>query len=331
MNIETVLSHAPMIGFIILGLGVNYLLLRYKRKHDLNEWMQRLTRDAGRAATDEDFRRRELAATEAELARYATPETITPVKRNQEVYMQTFPKFIWVVGIAAMVITFMGLFLPRQEGRGNWEIYVGPGLLAVTGLLLLLTEKVRSSYGRVQMLNRKYLLHKAANESEKLLPVMEEILLYYPLVPGLRLEHADQLARANRMDEAIEAVKLAEEMAPNNADLKIVEMSFQLRAGRLAKAEIILKQLWDMPLSLSDPRRELFAAAMDLRRGNEKGAEENLEKAVELDKAFSEKFLSLDQTLSALNAFAGERGIFSGNDEGGEEEAEADGGENDRV
>lgn len=321
MDMETFLAHAPILAYAAVGVAVSYLFLRYKRRNDLNDWMRRLTQDATRAAGDEEYRLRELEATETELAKFPVPESIVPVKRNQEVYMQTLPKFIWVMGTGAIVITFMGLFMPRAEGRANWEIYAGPALLAVSVLLLLVTEKVRSSYGRVQMLNRKYLLYKAGNELEKLLPVMREILEYYPLVPGLRLENADQLAKSGRLDDAIAEVKKAQEMAPDNADLKIIEMSFQLRNGQLAKAELILKQLRDMPLTLSDPRRELFAAAMDLRRGNDKGAEENLRQAIELDKAFSKKFLPLDPTLADLNALAEKLDVFA-EDEDAEEDGE---------
>lgn len=275
---EQYMQYAPMVVYGVCALGVVYFLMMYKRKHDLRAWLGQLRQTAARAGEDESFRKEKLAETEAELAKFPTPDEVVPVKRKHEAYLQMLPKFMFVVGCCGVFFLFMGLFRPRAEGQRNWEIYTGPALLLFTGYMWFFLERIRPNYSRVQQMNRKYLLQKAGNDADSL-GTLTEILQYYPGVPELWMEKADSLANSQRMDEAIDAIRQAVSLAPQNIDLAIVEVSFLLRKGAAEDAEKALDNVWNLKKAPSDPRPDLYGAAIALRQGNVEKALEHGEKA----------------------------------------------------
>lgn len=333
MDIDFIQKHIPQIIYGLVAAGVMYLLIRYRKKNDLTAWLQNLRANAARAVKDEAFRKRELADAEAEIAKYPVPGTVVPIKCNHEAFLQILPKLLFMICFSGVFFTYMGLFPQGDPGKGNWEIYVGPALLLLTGLAVVKLELIRANYGRVQQMNRKYLLQKAGQDPDRH-NTMVKILEYYPGVSQLWLEHADQLAASGRMDEALAAIKKAREISPDNMDMMVVELSFLLRADRLADAERSLKALSGLARSDSDPRLELYTAALNLRQNEVRKAEKNLKEALDRDRRFCETILPLDQALVAACALAKKEGLVEDPDAPGQPTVETavtdvDGGEED--
>lgn len=304
------LQYAPMIVFGLAGLGVVYFLLVYRRKNDLRVWLHNLRQMAERAGGDEAFRKEKLAEIESELAKLPVPETIVPVKRKHEASLQTLPTFMFVVGACGVFLFFMGIFRPHPEGRGNWEIYAGPICLAVVALAYAYLERIRPNYSRVQRMNCKYLLQKAGDDPAAL-DTLTGILEYYPGVPQLWMEKADALASGGRIDEAVEAIKRAVALAPRDLDLSVVEVSFHLRKGSLDDAEKALENVWNLKKVPTDPRPDIYAAAIALRRDDTEKAFEHGERAVGLDRDFLQRFFPRDEGLRDIEKFLRARKAFS--------------------
>lgn len=299
---EQYMHYLPMVAYGLCGLGVVYLLITYKRKHDLRDWLNQLRHIAAKASENEAYRKEKLAEAETELAKYPVPESISPVQRKHEAYLQMLPKFMFVVGSCGVFLLFMGLFRPHPEGTSNWEIYVGPACLLFTAYMYFFLERIRPNYARVQQMNCKYLLQKAGNDPESL-GTLCEILEYYPGVPQLWMEKADALANDNKLDDAIDAIRHAVALAPQNIDLNIVEVAFHLRKGAAEDAEKALDTVWNLKKAPTDPRPDIYAAAIALRRGDEEKALKHGEKAAELDKDFLERFFPRDEALKEIEKF----------------------------
>ncbi len=293
---------APSIAGAAVALGIVFLLLRFRRKNDLQAWMKILRDKAERAATDPDFRDRELQEAEEQIAQYTPPEPAEPVKRKQEMYIQLLPKFLFLNGSGGALLTWIGLFQPPAHQETNWMLIIGLVLLAATGIVILLTARLRRHHAWLQQLNRKYLMQKAAGDENGLLATIDRILQYYPGVPELWLEKADQLSRFNRLDEALIAVEKARSLAPKSLDIAVVEISFMLRNNRLNDAERALKQLDEMEKAPSDPRAEIYRAQLALLRNELTKAKKHAEKAAELDASFTTRFLDREDSLKDLRS-----------------------------
>lgn len=301
-----------MLGAIVIGVGIVVFLFRYKKSRDFRSWVNRLRTDAAIAARDKDFRNAELEKVERELAEYPRPEPIVPGKRSHEVYIQAIPPFIWLNGMIGVFVTFMGLSHSPAEGERNWMLYLGPAVLVVVGVLILVLEKFRSSYMRVQLLNRKYMLVKAGERYAEALAILAEILEYYPNVPELHMEKADQCTKVEgRLDEAVDSVRRARELKPGGLDWAIVELSFLLRLGRTPEAGKLVKILPEFNPSPSDPRPEIYCAALELQNNDKKKAKKHLKKAMELDGEFIAEFLDRDPSLAEIKQFASETGVLA--------------------
>lgn len=310
MQLNNLPQYLPALAFAVCGCGVIYFLYRYSRKRDLRVWTETVQAAASRAAADEAFRRTELAAAEARLAALPAPATIVPIRRRHEILLQLLPKFVFVIGSTGVAFLFLGLFHYPPGKGSDWLNGVGGALVVMAGLLLLFSEKLQRDYERVRQLNRKYLLSKAGNDFPGMFEAMEELLNYYPAVPELWLEHADRLAKASRMDDALRAVRKARELSrPGQLDLAIVELSFLVRKGDAPGAEKMLAALSDMKPEASDPRPDMYAAALALLQKDRKKAEEHARKAMELDRHFVEKFLLRDETLKDVKALLRELAI----------------------
>ena len=101
-------------------------------------------------------------------------------------------------------------------------------------------------------------------------------------------------------------------------DMMVVELSFLLRADRLADAEQSLKALSGLPRADSDPRLELYTAALNLRQNEVRKAEKNLKEALDRDRRFCETILPLDQALVAACALAKKEGLVEDPDAPGQ-------------
>lgn len=322
MNISDLEKNFPQIIYGICAIGAIFWILRYRKSRDLAAWLQTLRQSAVRASKNKEYREAQLADAEAEIAKYPVPDSVTPIKRSHEMMLQVLPRFLFLLTFSGLFFTYMGLFPQGGEGRTNWELYVGPGLLALTAFAIVKLELVRRNYGRVQQLNRKYLLQKAGIDPARH-ETMRQVLEYYPGVAQLWLEHADQLAVSERMDDALAAIKKARELSPDSLDMAVVELSFLIRAGKTEKADEALKKIESMPRVETDPRAELYSAALYLKHNEIKKARKNLEKALELDRGFCESILPLDKSLADAYALACREGLLDSpeNDEEAEKTA----------
>ena len=307
MNVDALAANAPMILYALVAFAVIYLCHRYKKKNDLRAWLEELRSKAIHAGKDEVFRRAELADAEAELTRHPAPDVIVPVGKRVELYLHLLPKILFFTLSAGAAMVFVALFQPAREGEGRLLLYLGAASLLLSGALFLVLEKLRAGYTRVRQLNRKYLMQKAGGDFDNMFSTFDTILEYYPAVPELRLEEADQLARAGRMEDAVEAIEKATRLKPGNLDLTVVQLSFVLRKGDTEAAESILAALPEMKPLPSDPRPSLYAAALALRQNDREKAAEHLKKSLELDKNFTEMLLPRDETLAEVKRLAEEK------------------------
>lgn len=325
MNITQLQQQLPQIIFGICAIGALFWAMRYRKSRDLAGWLQELRRNAVRASKNDDFRRAELADAEAEIAKYPVPNPIESIKRRDEAVLQIVPKMLFMIVFGGLFFTYMGLFQPIPEGKSNWELYVGPGILLVAVALIIKLESFRRYYGRIQQINRKYLLQKAGMDPARH-QTMTEVLQYYPGVAQLWLEHADQYAVDGRLDDALAAIKKARELAPGNLDFLVVELSFLIRADKISEAEDALKQLEEAPRVESDPRFNLYAAAVFLKRNEVRKAKKSLEEALERDRPFSEGILPRDLSLAEVYALGLKEGLFEASeDEAAEDTASSTG------
>lgn len=310
MNLDSLVTQLPVIAYLVCAAGFLYFLHGYMRKNDLQAWLGGLKAAAIRAVGDEAFRREELADAEAQLAECPKPERVVPMRRNQEMFIHLLPKFLFIVGMAAVTILYFGLFHSAPEGQPNWTLYVGAALLLMTGVLFFLSEKMRTDYRRVRQLNRKYLLLKAGSDFPAMFAAIEEVLQYYPSVAELWLEYADRLAKAGRLDDAVKAIRSARDLSPGHLDLAVVELSFLIRKNDLAGADGILSAMAGMNPAPSDPRPAIYGAALALRRKNRGKAEELAAKAMRQDGAFVENFLLRDDTLAEVETVLRDKGFL---------------------
>lgn len=300
MDFATMSEKIPLLFLAAAAVGILVVLWRFRRTRDLQSWTKQMHADFAKAQNDETFRREQLAAAQTELAAYPRPAVVLTVKRHQELFLHTMPKTLFLLGVCGLGVTAVGLYRPVNELNRNWMIYLGPALLLVVGALLLLTERAWANYRRIQLLNRSYVLEKAGKEFGPMFEHLNEILEYYPRIPELWLEKADQLACAGRLDEALAAVKKAQELSPHSIDLKMVEVTYLLRNDDVNGAETALENLAGVKRAASDPRHELYSAALELRRGNREKAKEYAEKALALDSAFSKRLTGRDETLQGV-------------------------------
>lgn len=307
MEYEQILRYAAMIGCAALGLAISYLVYRYRQKYNLNTWIKQLQDDITKASGDESYRQAQLRETEAKLAEFHLPDPVQPITRNQEYYLQAVPKMLFWLGCGGAILTFLGLFQPRVEGARNWMIVAGPVFLATCGIVYLMMRSMRYHYSYLQLLNKKFLLLKAGNELEKSIPALKTLLEHYPSVPELWMEMSDQLAKAGRLDDALKAVNEAAKLAPNHVDVVMIELSLQIRRGALREAKDILDTLPNYKTLPTDPRQSLYTAALYLKKNEPAKALEAAKKALELDKKFSEKFVTLDPTLQDVDALLREK------------------------
>lgn len=292
--------NAPRVLFVLLGLAMLLAMRQYKRKNDVSAWMRDMYAKTTKAASDEAFRQAELADAEKKLAKYPVPNPVKPITNRQQIRIAAFPKFIFMTGLTSAVFLYFGLFetmLPPE--RVMWPVYVGWGFLALTLVLYILAEMTRPYYSRVQQINRKYLLQKAGGEKERF-ESLRQVLEYYPHLPELWLELGDQYAVSGQMDKAVDAIEKARTLAPDNMDLAIVLASFELRRKHRDKALKALDEAERLKKNPSDPRVEIYRAAVALQNNEKRKAEKLGEKALELDKEFTAKLVQKDDGLKDL-------------------------------
>lgn len=290
----------PMILGAIIGLGIVYLLLQYKRKNDIRLWMRELHARAVRAEKDGEFRRAELQDAEKLMAQYTPPEPPLPLTHRQEMILQLLPKFLFINGLGAVVLMWLGLFEPAPAGQFNYVFLIGSVLMGIVCVAIIATANLRRHHGWIQQLNRKYLMLKAEGDFNAMMPALDKILQYYPNVAQLWLEKADQLYRAEKVDDALAAIVKTRELAPNALDIAVIHSLWLMRAGKLNEAERILKTMDDMPKAATDPRVELYRAQLALLRNEQTKAKKYAEKASQLDAGFCTTFLERDDSLAAL-------------------------------
>lgn len=298
MDIATLWQYAPKVFVTLVGLGLVLEMLKYRRKNDVAAWLRDMYARTAKAAQNEEYRRSELADAEAELAKLPVPETIAPITNRQQMRIVGFPKMLFMAGLTGCVFIYLGLFETMPSGT-SWPVYAGWGFLALTLLLYWSSEKIRPYYRRAQQLNRKYLLQKAGKDPARI-ETLREVLQYYPGLPQLWLELGDQLAVDKRFDEAVEAVRKARALSPNEIDLALVEASFHLRREDTAETLRLLDEAENMKRSASDPRIVLYRAAVALQKDEKKTANRYGKEAVELDSDFTGELLKRDAGLAEL-------------------------------
>lgn len=303
MDFQNVGDWLPKALYIVCAVGVVYLLLRFKRRNDLAVWFKILREHSAKANDDDNFRIRELRRAEADLAENPLPDSVEPMKRNHEYYVHAVPKLLFITGLGGVIILYLGLFKPESEPGSNWMIVVGPLLLLAVGAAILATAGMRRNYGHVQRLNRLYIMQKAGKDVDASLKTMENIMKFYPVVPELWLERADMLVKLGRLDEGLKAIHKSRELSPADMDLAVIEVSYYFRKNDLASAAPIVESLAGMRKAETDPRPNIYAAALALKRNDKKSAKDEAEWALKLDTAFTKRFLSRDETLAGLAEF----------------------------
>lgn len=298
MDTAQIMQYAPKIVFVLTAAGMLYEMRKYKRKHDVAAWLREMYAKTTRAASDEEFRRAELADAEANIAKYPVPNPVRPITNKQQVRIAAFPKFMFMTAISGTVFLYFGLFETMRQGV-KWPVFVGWGFLALTFILYIMSERTRPYYSRVQQINRKYLLQKAGGDKERF-DSLRQVLEYYPVLPELWLELGDQYAVAGQMDKAVDAIEKARELAPENMDLAIVLASFELRRKHREKALKALDEAELLKKAPSDPRVAVYRAAVALQANEKRKAEKLGEEAVELDKDFTRQLLQRDEGLKDL-------------------------------
>lgn len=291
----------PQIAFGLLGLASLVALHKNAMKYDIPMWMNKLNRDAAKATEDAEFRKTELEKTEAEIAKLPVPAPIAPISRAQEARLRMFPKLMLFTGLLAAVSLYVGLFHSIPTENTRWPVYAGWFFLAATLLLYLGVTKLQAYYSRVQLLNKRYLLEKAGN-SDKKFATLEEVIEYYPHLVGLRLELADQKSLAGKYGEAVEILKKAAETAPETLDVAIAEASIQLRSKNPGGCETALERAERCKKAPTDPRIELYRAALEEERGNHEKAMEYARNAVNMDKEFCELISQKDSSLEVIRS-----------------------------
>lgn len=307
MDSDQIIRYAAMFGCAAFGLAATRLAYRYRQKHSPAIWVRQLHADIGKAAGDECFRQSELRETEAKMTELRPPIDSQPLTRAQEYYLQTVPGMLFLLVCGGAVLMFLGVFQGIIAGMRNWMSIAGPVLLAIAAVVCLAMRGGRRRYAYLQLLNKKFLLFKAGNELEKAIPVLKTLLEHYPSAPELWMEMADQLARTGKLDDALQAVNKAAELAPKHIDVAMMGLSLQLRRGALRQAREILATLPTYRTLPADPRQSLYAAALSLKENEAGKALAAAKKAIELDRAFTEKFVALDPALQDVALFLKEK------------------------
>ncbi|MDR1534000.1 MAG: hypothetical protein LBU64_02735 [Planctomycetota bacterium] len=302
MNWDGAFFYLPRVLYALLGLWLAFWLRREGKLNGIDARRERLLAEAGRAAEDAGFRREKLAEVENALAGLSGEE-LAPfvVPLYFDLLIVWGPALAFGLAVLAIFLGYWGIFSPFRPGGGAWPLISG---LAAGGLALLVSRLYRRalwSHSRLWELNRKYIFQKVGREFAPALETLEAMREYYPARTDLLLEKADRLAGLDRLAEALEAVRRAREISPENLDFAFVEASFHIRAGNLAASGDLLERIErEFPRSPSDPRPNLYRSALHLRKRENDSARERLEKGLQLDSVFCEELIESDRTLTGV-------------------------------
>ncbi|MCD8141213.1 MAG: hypothetical protein LUE17_15860 [Planctomycetaceae bacterium] len=309
---EELALHLPRIAFGAVCLAVLYALFRYKKINDFTLWMREQHRDMTRAAADSAFCRETLAQTDAALAAFGPEAAAAPVTKRQEVVLRAYPRMMFLLGGMGLAMIFVAVVSPADTGRADWPLYVGPVILLATAVMYYFHRRERRAFGRVQLLNRKYLLEKTLNDPA-MFDTMRELLLYYPNLVPLWMEMASQYAEKGDMAAAYRVLRDADASVGDNLDLALTEVAFKLRQKEYNAAEKRLKAAESCPRQATDPRIALYYAAIAFEKGDAQTARRRYEEAVGLDSRFVGQFMPQDAALLGLKTMIeGESGAESG-------------------
>ncbi|MDR1520049.1 MAG: hypothetical protein LBU23_07900 [Planctomycetota bacterium] len=305
------LFYLPRVVYSAFAAWALFRLWTEKTQHDPRARIDALSRDAARAARDRKFRADELAGAEAELAALSGDGSEPfPISVVIEALIAKTPAASLYAGAIGVFTLYFGIFHQPAGDSANWPLMVGLFLLGLVLLFFWFYRRFEGRLARVRALIRKYLMLKAGNELEPLLQTLAAIREYYPDRPELLLESADRLAAAARLEEAVGAVRQAREMRPDNLDFALLETSYLIRDGRLAEAgEALARVEANFARAPTDPRLDIYLAALAAAENRIGAAWERLEKALQLDSAFSKGFIGLDQTLMGLEKILAEHGV----------------------
>ncbi len=309
---EELALHLPRIAFGAVCLAIVYALFRYKKTNDFTLWMREQHRDMTRAAEDSAFCRETLAQTTAALAAFGPEAAATPVTKRQEVVLRAYPRLMFFLGGMGMAMIFVAVVSPSDTGRGDWPLYVGPVIMLATAIMYYYHRRERRAFGRVQLLNRKYLLEKTLNDPA-MFDTMRELLRYYPSLVPLWVEMATQYAEKGDMAAAYRVLRDADESVGDNLDLALTEVAFKLRQKEFKSAEKRLKAAESYPRQASDPRIALYFAVIALEKGDSDEAKRRYDEAIGLDSRFVGPFITQEPIFSGLKTMIqGENGAGSG-------------------
>lgn len=296
----------PHLIFAGLGILSIYEILKYKIRNDPELWQAKSNRAGLRAASDPEFRAKELADCEKRLSQNSSPTTVHPFSERELGEWRIYPSLMLVGITCSAILLYIGLFyiLPREGLR--WHIYAGWILIVAVLALYLLLERNRAAYDRARQLQRKYILQDAGKDP-KAMETLPELLEYFPEKTGLWLELAAKRLNAKRYPEALTAAEEAEKRLAGGKigelEAKFLKTRIFLADGFVVDAEKELDEI-----STHNPRRgtlgettqALYRAAIALKRDKDQEAREIFREAREKDPDTVQFLLENHRELAAL-------------------------------
>lgn len=296
----------------IVYLVFAYLLLRRLRNYQQGGWAEKPRQIAAKVAKDESLRHAELADIDAKLAALPRAEPVEPVPVRLESKMRILPSMMMAFAIVGLMMTFLALFHAGETvpvfktipggSMGRMLLALGVFMIAMTAPLYFWSERTRQSLGRAYQLARKYYIYRAGKDPARF-ETLREIMEYYPETASLWLELADQQAESGEYEEAVRSARKGGEIAPKSVEYLIAEASYQIRREKWKSAEKTVARAAEMRLGRSDPRVEIYGAAVLLGQGRDEEAVTLVQDGKKKDWRSVKRYLMMDPALRDLKAF----------------------------
>ncbi len=248
-----------ILALLIFLVVVAALLIRYV---DLT--VDREFRNLARAASDEEFRREELAKVDRRLEdRIPLPEGAARVPGPPSPMGRAIPPILLAVGV---ILLWGGLF--AREERGIW-LYAGLASVLLAAGVMIATLERRKWERLARLLRLRADLRRMDGNRPGAAADLRELVKLTPWDDAAWAELSDDLAAAGDIDSSLEAVRQAARLDPRYDEYRMLETSLAIRLGRLDQAREALANWAELDAAgADDPRRAIYRAALELAEGN---------------------------------------------------------------